>query len=79
MKLERHERVPIDVAEIRAMGALSRSPTHASVVANHIWPGHQMKPQGAGAAASRVLKRLEKQGRVRWIYTDSGWGWVCAP
>ena len=43
----------------------------ASLVANGIWPGHRMSPQGAGLAASRILQALEKDGRIRWVH-DSG-------
>jgi len=44
------------------------NPAYASQVADVIWPDHSMKPQGAGAAASRILKRLERHYlmRHRW-------------
>jgi hypothetical protein len=64
------------VAEERALRALSRHPVPASSIATHIWPGHRMKAQGAGAAASRVLKRLERQGRARWTANNHCWGWI---
>lgn len=76
MRLKPYQRVPIAVAEIRAMQALLLTPVPASYVADWIWPDHGMKPQGAGAAASRVLKRLEKQGRARWTIDGNRWGWV---
>lgn len=76
MKLKPEQRVPMPVAEARALRALTRYPVPASSIAAHIWPGHQMRAQGAGAAASRVLKRLERQGRARWTANDHSWGWI---
>lgn len=29
----------------------------------------------AGAAATRILKHLERQGKVRWFSNGSHWGW----
>lgn len=66
----------MEMAEIRALLALMLTPIPASYVADHIWPDHRMKPQGAGAAASRILKRLEKQGRARWTSDGRTHGWV---
>ena len=77
MKLHPEQRVSIEEAQRRALSALSdRETTVASWVANTIWPGHKMTGQGAGAAASRILKRLEKQGLVRWTSRDGRWGWI---
>ena len=61
MKLKPQQRVPIELAELRALQALQPTPVPASYVADRIWPDHKMAPQGAGAAASRILKRLEKE------------------
>lgn len=51
-----------------------RGPHKPAHLAEIIWPDAQwVRPQGAGAAATRVLKRLG------WSWTstrDSGWGWV---
>lgn len=79
MKLKPHQRVPIDVAEIRAIRALMLTPVPSSYVADHIWPDHRMRAQGAGAAASRVLKRLEKQGLAKWTHNGRNWGWIMTP
>jgi hypothetical protein len=50
--------------------------TRAAQVAQVIWPAATFTAQGAGAAASRVLKSLEKDGLVRWIsYNRDDWGW----
>lgn len=80
MKLKPAQRVSVQIAEKRALSALSRQngkPLPANWVADSIWPDHKMKPQGAGAAASRILKRLEKKGRVRWTcVAHVGQGWV---
>lgn len=76
MKLRPDQRVKVEVAEIRAMNALLYTPVPASYVASWIWPDHKMKQQGAGAAASRILKRLEKQGLARWTSNGTNWGWV---
>ena len=80
MKLKPHQRVPLDVAEARALSALSEDrPLPAQWVADAIWPDHQMKPQGAGAAASRIMKRLEKRGLCHWKFVAYvGQGWVKA-
>lgn len=48
----------------------------ASAIAGVIWPNHQMKAQGAGAAASRILRRMTKDGLVRWDSSATGWGYV---
>lgn len=48
----------------------------ANAIAIEIWPDHQMTSQGAGAAASRVLKGLQKDGLVRWDSNDDNWGYV---
>lgn len=34
-------------------------------IASAIWPGHDMKPQGAGFAAAGILRKMEKEGLVR--------------
>jgi hypothetical protein len=52
----------------RAWRALSwHRPKMASSVAEAIWPKTPWKSaEGAGGAASRVLKQMEKEGLVRW-------------
>lgn len=78
MKLKAHQKVSLDVAKQRALNCLAivDAPLPASAVADAIWPEHNMKVQGAGAAASRVLKVLEKEKKVKWKSNDNGWGWV---
>jgi hypothetical protein len=77
VKLKPHMRVDYETAKNRALSVLQkREPTVANAVAIEIWPHHEMTSQGAGAAASRILKRMEKEGLVRWTTTDHNWGWV---
>ena len=79
MKLKPEMRVSYEVAKERALGVLEkRNPTFANAVAQVIWPTHRMTSQGAGAAASRILKRMEKEGLVRWTSNAHWWGWVKA-
>lgn len=54
----------------------------ASDYAQAIWPGAEwIAMQGAGAAASRVLVALKKDGRACWAHeiksheTIGRWGW----
>lgn len=73
----------MEEAKRRALefGGREEGLTVASSFADAIWPGHRMTPQGAGAAASRILKALEKEGRAGWrsYYERAGsrsrWGW----
>lgn len=47
-------------------------PHRAATLAEIIWPETRfIKPQGAGAAATRVLKRLG----CNWTANESNWGW----
>lgn len=64
--------------ERRAIESLGNYwPRVASSVADHIWPNHKMRAQGAGGAAARVLARLRKRGLVAWVCRQSGsWGWI---
>lgn len=72
MKLKPAQRVTAETAESRALTFLSSRPVYASEVADVIWPDHSMRAQGAGAAASRILKRLENRGLCRWHIR----GWI---
>jgi hypothetical protein len=47
----------------------------AASVAEAIWPGNAMSGQGAGGAASRILKRMETNGVVMWTARRGQWGW----
>ena len=79
MKLRDHQRVSMEVAKKRALTSLQRwHPVPASHVAQTIWPGHEMTGQGAGAAASRILVALRKEGKVIWGMDIHRlrWGWM---
>lgn len=52
---------------------------NAASVADAIWPGHGLRAQGAGAAASRILTRLKADGLVRWDSSGTDWGWKITP
>ncbi len=68
----------MDEAKRRALAYLrGKKYVKASCVAGAIWPGVEFRAQGAGAAASRILKALEKDGLVKWSSASdsSDWGW----
>jgi len=69
--------VPLDECKCRALAYLRSHPgcVKASMVAGSIWPDAEFKAQGAGAAASRILVHLQRDGLVEWTSTDSDWGW----
>jgi len=77
--------VPLDVAKARALQFLwdqkkdPRAPDliGAAWVAYAIWPDHQMTQQGAGGAASRILKHLAREGKAEWTSSKDSrnWGW----
>lgn len=76
MKLKPHMKVDYPTAKTRVLEFLRTDRTrYANEVAIVIWPDHQMTSQGAGAAASRILKRMEKEELVCWTSHSSGWGW----
>lgn len=67
--------VPLAEARARLLGYRERHGNglhKANTLADVIWPQQPFKTtQGAGAAASRVLKRLG----CKWRTTGSQWGW----
>lgn len=71
--------VPIEECQRRALEYMSRSrPANlfkASQIGYAIWPEGNFKAQGAGAAGSRILRRLVKTGEVSWEVTESDWGY----
>jgi hypothetical protein len=74
------ERVPLLLCRERALAALSKTQLMpASAVAEKIWPGTIWTNQGAGAAASRILKSLQNDNLVAWRVLGKGkhktWGW----
>lgn len=72
--------VPVPEAKRRALRYLCSlhrmDLAKASCVAGAIWTDHPFRTgQGAGAAASRILKLLEKDGHAEWTSTGSDWGY----
>lgn len=80
MKLKPEQRVAYPLARTRVLSYLLRHDRRDLVVANAIalaiWPDHEMTAQGAGAAASRILKRMEKEGLCVWTSDERNWGYV---
>lgn len=76
------ERVPMEEAKRRAIEyGTGKGLLPACGFAYAIWSGAEWTSnQGAGGAASRVLKALERDGRARWeVEYFAGrarrWGW----
>lgn len=82
MKLKKDQRVDYETAKERALRCLHDygSPVNASWVGQSIWPDNNMRAQGLGAAASRILVRMKKEGLVRWTsqrtLSAERWGYV---
>ena len=77
MKLRACEKISYEDAKQRI---LKRGPGWDGLyAANHwacvIWPGNDMTSQGAGGAASRILKRMQAEGLAEWDSTSMGSGW----
>jgi hypothetical protein len=80
--------VAIDEAILRALTFLVSYPpgnlAKASQLAYAIWPDITFRSQGAGGAASRVLRAAEKRGLCTWTTrwnsprSDSGWAILSA-
>lgn len=68
--------VPYEVAKKRALTALTSEPRPAATIADVIWPDNKMKAQGAGGAAARILRRMEKEGLAHRTVSRNHWGWV---
>lgn len=72
------ESVPMEECKLRALRYLASSQHHpyvrASAIAYAIWPDVEFRAQGAGAAASRIMRRLIDDGLARWnAEHDGGW------
>lgn len=70
--------VPLPEAKRRVLKFFESHPglRKANEFAVAIWPEAQFKSQGAGAAASRILVALQKDGLVRWASDGRDWGWM---
>jgi hypothetical protein len=77
-------KVPYELAKERVLAYLrkSRSLEGPARIAEEIWPGHKMRAQGAGFAATAILLKMKKEGLVRRSYEKFGkytvWGWEIA-
>ncbi len=80
MRLSADQRVSYAEARRRALVTLShRKPLDlvpAWLVAAAIWPNHRLRAQGAGGAASRILRRMQDEGLVRWTTFQARTGWT---
>lgn len=69
------QKVDLSVARERLSAYAQKhgsGPFVASMLAEVIWPGEKFKrPQGAGGAATRVLKKLD----CGWVMKQGSWGW----
>jgi hypothetical protein len=71
--------VPLELAKLRALMYLNKHVGRleaASNVAHSIWPDTQFRAQGAGGAASRILKALAVDGMAVWTVDHNGGRWV---
>lgn len=72
--------VTVPEAKRRALAYLcalhERTLAKASEVADAIWTDKPfLTGQGAGAAAGRILRAMQKDGTVIWHSTDTNWGY----
>ena len=81
------EPVPLDECKRRALVRMASERRgylfRPSQLAYAIWPGVEFRAQGAGAAASRILKRMIEDDTVRWCSQHDGswqdWGYELTP
>jgi hypothetical protein len=80
--LPQETHVDYDKAKRRALEVLcADEPKPTAMIAGAMWPHIDIKPRTL-AAASRVLKRMHREGLARWTCTydyrgqASEWGWV---
>ena len=68
--------VPYEESKRRAIEYLRAHATTrpAHMIACAIWPEHKMKSQGAGGAASRILRLMAKENLVRWTCETTAMG-----
>jgi hypothetical protein len=82
MILAQETQVDYEKAKRRALEVLCpNEPKPTAIIAGEIWPNADIKPRTL-AAASRVLKRMHREGLARWTCAydyrgeASEWGWV---
>jgi len=70
MRLSPNQRVTMETAKRRALVFLSNQPHRtfplASGVGQAIWPDNNLRAQGLGFAASKVLRILKDEGLIQW-------------
>ena len=75
--------VPMAEARARALTFLAsldrRDLMVASGVGAAIWPDATMTAQGLGGSASRILRKMQKDGLVEWTGTEHWWGYRITP
>lgn len=81
MRLDDKDRISLNECRIRALRYLAKQPfrqfASASDIGNAIWPNSEMRAQGLGGAASRVLQSLQRDGLAQWDADGkTGWGWM---
>lgn len=79
MRLDKADKLTLAECRLRALRYLAEQPPYAkaSCVGAAIWLNSEMRAQGLGGAASRILRGLKKDGLVEWrARSDSrDWGW----
>ena len=78
MRLNEADKITLVECRIRALRYLLKNSPYAkaSCVGQAIWPNSEMRAQGLGGAASRVLQGMQKEGLVKWTANGrSCWGW----
>ncbi|MDE2907181.1 MAG: hypothetical protein OXQ28_14000 [Acidobacteriota bacterium] len=78
------ERLTAAECDRRALAALAKagySGLSAAHVGYRIWPDRRFDARGAGLAAIRVLRRLEKAGKVSqtWMQYNARWFAIRTP
>lgn len=78
MRLNEADKITLVECRKRALMYLSSQAycVPASCVGNAIWPSSEMRAQGLGGAASRILRGLQKDGLANWSSNGrDAWGW----
>lgn len=74
MRIAPDQRIDYATEKARALAFLAgrghRDFVFAAQVGEEIWPDCNLRAQGLGGAASRILKRMEKEGLARWSASD---------
>jgi hypothetical protein len=77
MRLDKSDRLTMADCRKRALVYLAKELPYAksSSVGAAVWPNSELRAQGLGGAAARILHALKKDGLVRWSSDGSDWGW----